>query len=73
MGQVFVRASKRAKAYTRRTKSGLVKVSERTSTNTLQTNRKVRSLDLKIYMAGKASSRAAAIRAARDRALMRRY
>ena len=66
--------SHRVKAHSRRTKSGVVSVRQHTASNKLQTNhKKQRSLDLKIYMARKASTRAAMIRAARDRAFQGRY
>lgn len=63
----------RVRAHTKRTKTGFVTVREHTATNALQVSRTVRSPDLKSYMAHKASTRSALIRAARLRALAHKY
>lgn len=61
----------RVRTYTKSTRNGFVTVREHVAVNALQTAKKppVRSQALKNYMAGKASDRAALIRAAREKAL----
>ena len=68
MANIFVRASTRAKAYTRSAIkiAGVVK-------GMPKGQKSVRSTDLKIYMARKASTRAAKIRETRMKALRGQY
>lgn len=68
MANIFVRASTRAKAYTRNS----IKIAG--TTKVVKGGKKsVRSTDLKIYMANKASTRAAKIRETRMKALRKQY
>lgn len=63
----------RVRSYTKATKGGTITVRQHTATNALQVSRTVRNPDLKSYMARKASTRSANIRAARLRALAHKY
>lgn len=65
--------SYRVRSYTKRTRGGFITVREHTATNAHQVSRSVRSPELKLHMAAKASARGAKIRAARLRALAKRY